>query len=73
MRNDIVKYTNRGWVVELMYLSKAGEISKRKVKILEVHKDIFQAYCFTKKAKRTFLIDHVLALVPVIPQERGEV
>ena len=71
--NDLVKYLNRGWIVELMYLSKAGEISKRKVKLLKVQGDIFHAYCFKQKAKRTFRIDHVLALIPILPQERGAV
>ncbi|QUG41600.1 transcriptional regulator [Psychrobacillus sp. INOP01] len=73
MRNDLVKYFNRGWIVELIYVSKAGEISKRKVRILKIQGDIFYAYCLKQKAKRTFLIDHVLALVPILPQERGAI
>lgn len=73
MCNDLIKYLNRGWIVELIYLSKAGEISKRKVRILKVRGDIFCAYCFKQNAKRTFLIDHVLALAPILPQERGAV
>lgn len=73
MRKDLEKYINRGWIVELMYLSKAGEISKRKVKILKVEGDIFRAYCFKQNAKRTFRIDHVLALAPILPEDRGAV
>lgn len=71
--SDLMKYLDRGWSVELIYLSKAGEISKRKVKLLRVEGDIFYAYCFKQKAKRTFRIDHILALIPVISQERGAV
>lgn len=73
VRNDLVKYFNRGWIVELMYLSKAGEISKRKVRLLKVQGDIFYAYCFKQNAKRTFRIDHILALAPILPQERGAI
>lgn len=73
MRNDLVKYLHRGWVCELIYLSKAGEISKRKVKLLRVEADIFYAYCFKQKAKRTFRIDHLLAISPLLQQERGAV
>lgn len=73
MRNDLVKYLHRGWVCELIYLSKADEISKRKVKLLRVEADIFYAYCFKQKAKRTFRIDHLLALSPLLQQERGTV
>ena len=71
VRKDLMKYLNRGRIVELMYLSKAGEISKRKVRILKVQGDIFYAYCFKQKAKRTFRIDQVLALAPIFPHERG--
>ena len=73
MRNDLVKYLHRGWFVELMYLSKTGEISKRKIKLLRVEEDILYAYCFKQNAKRSFRIDHVLAIVPLLQQERGAV
>lgn len=54
MRNDLVKYLHRGWVCELIYLSKAGEISKRKVKVLGVEGDIFYAYVFSRERKEHF-------------------
>ncbi|MEK3981657.1 transcriptional regulator [Psychrobacillus sp. FSL K6-2836] len=73
MRSELLKYLKHGWLVELMYLSKAGEISKRKVKIIKVQGDLFHAYCFNQHAKRTFLIDNVLAVAPVFPKERGAV
>ncbi|TQR14612.1 transcriptional regulator [Psychrobacillus lasiicapitis] len=56
--------------MELIYLSRTGEMSKRKVKILKIQGDSFQAYCFKRKAKRIFLIDNVLACVPVINKEK---
>lgn len=65
------KYFSRGQIVEVIYLSKSGEISKRRVKIIKIQGDSFQAFCFTRKAKRTFLIDNVLACVPVIQKERS--
>ncbi len=64
------KYFSRGHIIELMYLSKSGEISKRRVKIIKIQGDSFQAYCFTRSAKRTFLIDNVLACVPIVSRER---
>lgn len=73
MRIELVKYFKHGWMVELMYLSKAGEFSKRKVKIIKFQGDLFHAYCFKQHAKRTFLIDNVLAVVPVFLKERGAV
>ena len=71
MRILLEKYFSRGQIVELMYLSKSGEISKRRVKVINIQGDSFQAFCFKRNAKRTFLIDNVLACVPVIRKERG--
>jgi len=73
VRIELVKYFKHGWMVELMYLSKTGEISKRKVKINKFQGDLFHTYCFKQHAKRTFLIDNVLAVAPVFPKERGAV
>jgi len=58
-------------MVDLIYFSKTGEISKRLVKIINFQGDLIHAYCFKQHAKRTFLIDNVLALTPVLPKERG--
>ncbi|MFJ7971346.1 transcriptional regulator [Psychrobacillus sp. NPDC096389] len=71
MRILLEKYFSRGQLVELMYLSKSGEISKRRVKVIKVQGDSFQAYCFKKNAKRTFLINNVLACVPIVRNERS--
>ncbi len=70
MRILLEKYFGRGQIVELMYLSKSGEISKRRVKIIKLQDNSFQGFCFTRSAKRTFLIDNVLACVPVVQRER---
>lgn len=70
MRILLEKYFSRGQIVELMYLSMSGTISKRIVKVLKINDDYFQAYCFMKNAKRTFRIENVLACFPVKNNER---
>lgn len=67
---SLSNYFNRGQLIEIMYLSKSGEISKRRVQILFIQGHKFSGYCFNKKAKRTFIIDNVLACVPVVNRER---
>ena len=62
----LIKAMNRNQLVTIMYISKTGEITKRRIKILNISKDTFKAYCFTKQAHRTFKIDQVLAMLPVI-------
>lgn len=53
----------------MIYIANDGAISKRRVKVLRINQDSFQAYCFLRGSKRTFRIDNVLALVPVTLKE----
>ena len=73
MRISLEKYFSRAQIVEFIYFSKSGEISKRRVKIIKIQGDSFQGYCFTRKAKRTFLIDNILACVPVDRRKRDAI
>lgn len=57
-------------ILEMMYLAKNGTISKRRIKVLQLGEASFRAYCYLRKSKRTFTIDNVLALVPVVKRER---
>ncbi|MFD1206613.1 transcriptional regulator [Sporosarcina contaminans] len=54
----------------MMYMAADGSISKRKIKVLQVGEASFRAYCYLRKSKRTFSIDNVLALVPIMKKER---
>ncbi|MGE7623815.1 transcriptional regulator [Viridibacillus sp. NPDC096237] len=69
MKEQLLKAMQRNQVIDLMYMSKGGEVTKRRVKIIKMTSDLFQAYCFGKSAKRIFIIDTVLAVVPVLRRE----
>jgi len=60
-----------GQTAEMIYMKPNGELSKRRVKVIEVTCDTFKAYCFLRNTKRTFKIDNVLAFVPVVEHERN--
>lgn len=70
MKEQLIKAMQRNQFVNMMYMDKSGEVSKRRIKIIKIVGDSFQAYCFTRQAKRTFMIDSVLAVVPVFHKER---
>ncbi|MGE7114792.1 transcriptional regulator [Lysinibacillus sp. NPDC047702] len=70
MKEQLVKSMQRNQFVNMMYMARDGKISKRRIKIIKIVGDSFQAYCFSKRAKRTFTISNVLAVVPVIHKER---
>lgn len=69
MRNYLMKSMRYGKYVDIMYMANDGAISKRRIKVLQVGEDLFQAYCYLRRSRRTFRTDNVLALVPVIQKE----
>lgn len=73
MREQLVKAMQRNQLVNMMYVSKNGSVTKRRVKVIKIVGDSFQALCFMRQTKRTFLISNVLAVVPVVYKERGVV
>ena len=70
MKEQLIKVMQHNQLVDLMYISQEGEITKRRLKLIKIAGDRFQAFCFTKHAKRTFIIDNVLAVMPVLRKER---
>ena len=69
MREILEKSIKFGETLEVMYIAKNGSISKRRINVLYMHKESFVAYCFLRKAKRTFIINNVLVAVPVQQRE----
>lgn len=73
MKEQLIKAMQRNQLLNMMYIAKDGTVSKRSIKIIKIVGNSFQAYCFTRQAKRTFMIDSVLAVVPVIHKDRSVV
>ncbi|WP_432355343.1 transcriptional regulator [Sporosarcina sp. A2] len=71
MRKKLDRAVRYGETLDMMYLAKDGSITKRRVSVLQVGESSFRAYCHLRGSKRTFVIDNVLALVPVIERERA--
>ena len=70
MKEQLIKAMQRNQLIDMMYVSKSGEVTKRRVKIIKLVGDSFQSFCFVKQAKRTFIIENVLAVLPVLHKER---
>ncbi|QNK87810.1 transcriptional regulator [Sporosarcina sp. resist] len=69
MRKQLLKSVEYNESLDMMYIAKDGSISKRRINVLQVGEVSFRAYCFLRKSKRTFTIDNILALVPLIAKE----
>ncbi|MFX3672854.1 MAG: transcriptional regulator [Paenisporosarcina sp.] len=70
MKESLLKSVRYGQIVDVMYMAKSGEVTKRRIKVLKLYGESFQAYCFLRNKKRTFKVDNVLALIPVMAKER---
>nr|WP_264989143.1 transcriptional regulator [Lysinibacillus sp. KH24] len=71
MKEQLMKAMQRGQLVHMMYMAKDGKISKRRVKVVKIAGDMFQAFCFERRAKRTFITSNVLAIIPVNKKDRS--
>jgi len=70
MREQLMKAMQRNQLVNMMYIAKDGSVTKRQVKVIKIVGGTFQAFCFTRHARRTFLISNVLAIIPIVSKGR---
>ncbi len=69
MKESLLKAMRYCQIVDVMYILKSGEVTMQHIKVLKLYGESFQAYCFLRNIKRTFLIDSILALIPVQSKE----
>ncbi len=62
---EVEKLMEYSGQLEMIYMTNEGMISQRRIRILKVNREVFQAYCYLRGANRTFKIENVLALVPI--------
>lgn len=70
MKEQLIKAQKRNQLVDMIYISKTNQITQRRIRVIKIDHDTFKAYCFTKHSIRTFIIDNVLSLFPVVMSER---
>lgn len=60
MKEQLIKAMQRNQFLNMMYLAKDGNVSKRRIKIIKIAGNSYKA------SQCTFMIDSVLAVVPAI-------
>ncbi|OBW59442.1 transcriptional regulator [Solibacillus silvestris] len=65
MKDQLTKAMRQHQILDIMYMAKDRKITKRRIKLIKISGDYAQAYCFTRHAKRNFIIDNILAVHPV--------
>lgn len=71
MREKLITYMKYGQMIEIMYVSSDETISKRRITVHEVEVDRLRAYCHLRHGYRTFYVERILALFPVINHIKG--
>jgi predicted DNA-binding transcriptional regulator YafY len=64
MLRELQRYHAQQQVVELIYVSRHGQTSKRAVRIHSVDGERIKVYCFARHAYRVLLISNILAVMP---------
>ena len=70
VKGSLLKSMQHNQIIDVIYMSMDGEVTKRRIKVIKLYGATFQAYCFLRKTKRTFKVDNILALSPVTYKER---
>lgn len=71
MREQLIKAMQQNKILDIMYIAKDQSITKRRIKLIKISGEHVQAYCFSRHAKRNFIVDNILAVHPVNKKVRG--
>lgn len=65
MRALLIKSAVEQRPIEIIYQSKNGTITQRRITIKKINQQKILAYCHTKKQFRSFIIEQILAAQPL--------
>lgn len=71
MKEQLIKAMQHNQILDMVYIAKDQTITKRRIKLIKIFGDHVQAYCFIRHAKRTFILNNILAIHPVNRKVRG--
>lgn len=64
MQRELQRYMARNQLVEIIYLDRYGNTSQRTLRLLSINPEYVKAYCFARKAQRSFFLNRILAVAP---------
>lgn len=72
-RNQLTNSLIYGTDLNMIYMANDGEVSKRRINVLRLNEETFQAYCYLRQTKRTFRYSNILAAIPIVIKERDNI
>ncbi|MFJ9497771.1 WYL domain-containing protein [Brevibacillus centrosporus] len=64
MLRELKRYLAADQLVDVIYLDRQGETSKRTLHLQSIEGGSIKAYCLSRRAPRVFKIDNILAIYP---------
>jgi len=64
MLRDLQRYLARRQPVDIVYIDRSGQLTQRRVRLLRVDANHVRAYCYERRAVRTFSLANILAALP---------
>jgi hypothetical protein len=61
---ELLRWARKQLPVTIIYIDRSGHLSRRTILIRKISRTRLLAYCYEKKAYRTFLPDRILAVAP---------
>lgn len=61
----LIKAKETRSILEMIYLSKEGQLSQRRIRIMNVDEEWILAYCYNKKKVRKFNRSSILSIGPL--------
>lgn len=71
MLRDLQRYLASNQPVDIIYLDRAGRITKRRLRLIGIDGEHIRAYCYARRSPRTFVIANILAVQPVVGKRVG--
>jgi predicted DNA-binding transcriptional regulator YafY len=62
MLKDLERYLKTGVPVDIIYMDRNEQFTKRTVRLKEISGEYVKAYCYTRHATRVFKIQNILAV-----------
>ncbi|MCA0969046.1 hypothetical protein LCM20_00415 [Halobacillus litoralis] len=50
--------------LDIIYVSKSGDVTQRTIRVVRIREDHVAAYCFERREVRTFRRENILSLFP---------
>ncbi|WP_206529901.1 WYL domain-containing protein [Brevibacillus sp. SYP-B805] len=71
IRRDLQRFFAAGERIDIIYLDRRGQVTKRMLRILGLTDSRLKAYCYTRRAPRVFDIANILAVSPAQRRAAG--